>query len=300
MEKSINIRKNYIRMIFTPIFLVMICYGVTYGELVNIAPLYGTVTADSSWSERPAYLAIDGDSSPSQSQWSAGDWASPENPHWLIVDLQNNYPISQIIVCGFPFVPGDYYWGYTNYYNLYTSTNGIDWVLIGSDWWAEDNDPAIYSDTFVFNDKPLIRYVKYEVIGGTHWAGLQELMIYTDNVSYYNFIGFLSPVENPQVVNVGKAGRTYPIKWQLKDYSGNFISDLSVVKSMQYYQTSTDASSPSDIMPETSGSSGLHYDSTSNQYVFNWKTPKTLLGDYVFTLTLNDGTQHEALFRFTK
>jgi hypothetical protein len=96
----------------------------------------------------------------------------------LIVDLQNEYDISQITVAGPPWV-GSPYLGYTNVYNLYTSTNGTNWTLIASDWWAEDPDPAVYSDTYVLSGDPL-RYVKYEVIGGTHWAGVAEIMTFAD------------------------------------------------------------------------------------------------------------------------
>jgi hypothetical protein len=70
---------------------------------------------------------------------------------------------------------------------------------------------------------------------------------------------------------------------------------------LRYWQTVN--SSPiwdEPLSDDTSGASGLRYDSTSNQFIFTWQTAKSFTGSYEFILTLNDGTVHMALFKFTK
>ena len=121
----------------------------------------------------------------------------------------------------------------------------------------------------------------------------------------YDFVGagFLSPIANPPGVNTGKPGAQFPMKWQLKSPSGKFVSDLGTVKAVEYQTdgnpptcTFSSAMGPRVALPN--GGTALRYDTKNNQFVYNWTTP-TSPGCYVFTLTLSDGTEHQAYFKLS-
>jgi len=111
--------------------------------------------------------------------------------------------------------------------------------------------------------------------------------------------GFGPPVANPPDTNTVRAGSTVPVKWQLPDGQGGYVSVLGVVTSLTTQEVlCLDLSSSTNEVPaSTSGNSGLHYDATTQQFIYNWNTGRSMAGKcYVFFLRLNDGSVHHANF----
>jgi hypothetical protein len=147
-------------------------------------------------------------------------------------------------------------------------------------------------------------------MGSAH--ALVAIFVVEPVVTGYTFIGFLPPVLNPgsdlahPVVNFGKAGRTYPVKWQLKDSEGNYVRDPVVVTELSWMEVEglENLDISEYVMDEEAaptGGTSLRYDLTDEQFIFNWKTEKGFAGkSYILYLELDDGSFYYALFHFDK
>jgi len=127
-------------------------------------------------------------------------------------------------------------------------------------------------------------------------------------VASYAFVGFESPVDN-DAVNVAKAGRAIPLKWQLYDLGGNPITNLApaAVHVTSVSVACASLAQSGDAVDEyAAGASGLQ-NLGGGAYQFNWATSKTF-ADSCRVLRLDLGEQnpdgtpfyHAAEFRFTK
>jgi hypothetical protein len=126
----------------------------------------------------------------------------------------------------------------------------------------------------------------------------------TTNASYtvsYNFIGFLSPLNSDtSIVNVGNAGRTYPVKYQLLDANNAYVTNAVAGTTINVVKVACDqingAATDAIDYASTTGGTALRYDTTANQYIYNWATPSTKNSCYRLIVTPPSGIQHVALF----
>lgn len=107
----------------------------------------------------------------------------------------------------------------------------------------------------------------------------------------YDYSGVLSPLSDNKV-NIIKPDRTVPIKFQLKDANGAYITNVQA----KIYITSDTAENKSLLFaplladPKKKDSNIFRYDSTDNQYIFNLNMKYYKSGTYQIKIDLGDGT----------
>lgn len=112
----------------------------------------------------------------------------------------------------------------------------------------------------------------------------------------YPFAGFFAPVDSSPAYNILKAGATVPIKFSLGGDRGLGIlaGNPSSVGVLCPVSATFDW-----IETTTNSTGGLRYDAAGSQYVYPWKSERSWAGTCRrFTLRLDDGTSHVALFQF--
>jgi hypothetical protein len=114
--------------------------------------------------------------------------------------------------------------------------------------------------------------------GDTHY--ITSAATVTQHV-LYKFGGFLAPLNKSLSY---APGRTVPVKFQLTDYNGQYVTSLSAIVSLQVLNASG-----SNVLTNA-GSTALRYDPTANQFVANWQTKGLAAGTYTVALSLADGT----------
>jgi hypothetical protein len=110
---------------------------------------------------------------------------------------------------------------------------------------------------------------------------------------HYTFSGFLAPLN--RTMPAGSLGKQIPIKFQLKDVTGNPVpfatvtAAISAVTSLQV-QLVDSSGNPLAAPFTPTTNTGMTYDSVTQQFTFSWQTKGLSAGYYNILLGLNDGT----------
>lgn len=104
----------------------------------------------------------------------------------------------------------------------------------------------------------------------------------------YDYSGILPPYKDGAAY---KMGRSIPVKFQLKDFDGNYITGVKA----EIYVAKIDENVPGLEIPGTSTSKALkdnrfRYESSENLYIFNLDTKGLSAGTWRLILKFDDGT----------
>ena len=167
---------------------IFFLFNMAYATPINIANTKGTATANSSYSTNTADLAIDNIVS-ATNYWNAGDQGQIGDVNWLTIDLGIVFNVNSIDL--FSPLSDGYYSGNTTNYNVYYGFDNVNWTLVDTGIFVDET--AQITDNFSFGTSGQnMRYVKYEVDGGTHWSAISEIKIWSDDNSGSN-----NPVPEP-------------------------------------------------------------------------------------------------------
>jgi hypothetical protein len=116
--------------------------------------------------------------------------------------------------------------------------------------------------------------------------------------SLFNFAGFLAPSNEPPTLNLVTRGSLVPIRWQLPDGNGGFVTNPASFTSATVGSL-TCGSAPVVAFNDTAGGpAGIAYDSATNTFTYNWQTSTSWTGCRKLTIKLRDNTLHELRFKF--
>lgn len=152
-------------------------YSMAYATPINVANLYGTATANSTYSS-PA-LAIDNIVS-KDNYWVVNDYGTISDPNWLVIDLGSVFSVNSIDL--FWQLSDGIYPGYTTNYNVYFGPDSTNWTFVDSGIFVDETSQITDSFNFGTTGQDM-RYVKYEVDGGSHWSAISEIQVWSDDGS---------------------------------------------------------------------------------------------------------------------
>ena len=145
----------------------------------------------------------------------------------------------------------------------------------------------------------------YSTVVGSHTviatatdrAGNVKTASATYTVLPWTFRGFHQPVDMGGVWNTIKGGATVPLKFEVFAGSTELTNTSVVVQPLTATQSLCSGGPTDDIEILATGGSGLRYDDSAGQFIYNWQTPKKAGFCYVVTITLTDGSSLSGKFQ---
>lgn len=135
----------------------------------------------------------------------------------------------------------------------------------------------------------------------TDHVGNVATLTRTYQVKPWTLDGFYRPVDMNGVLNTVKAGSTVPLKFNVFKGADRMTSGIGATFAVRPMDCQSQAVTDAVEELTTTGSTSLRYDSTAQQWIQNWATPKSGAGScYVTTMTTADGSSLSASFKLTK
>jgi len=157
----------------------------------------------------------------------------------------------------------------------YSLDDGMSWQAMAASDGAFDQPVEAVTATFTATS---IELKQVCVRGADARGNIGEMTCLGISV-LYKFEGFFRPVQMG-VINCAKAGRTIPIKWQLKDAAGVLVTDRRSFEGLYSYPVDckTWIGDPSQAVQEFSTNSKGLMLTEGGSWQYNWKTPKEYAG----------------------
>lgn len=116
--------------------------------------------------------------------------------------------------------------------------------------------------------------------------------------SAFNFEGFLAPASAPPTLNLVARGSLVPVRWQLPDGNGGFVSNPASFASASVGWLSCGNAPAVPLTDTASGAAGISFDAATHSFTYNWQTGSSWTGCRKLTIKLRDKSLHELRFRF--
>jgi sugar lactone lactonase YvrE len=117
-------------------------------------------------------------------------------------------------------------------------------------------------------------------------------------MSFFNWEGFLAPLQGPPTLNLVPRGSLVPIRWRLPDGNGGFVTNTASFASATVGSLSCGGGPTVPLNDTATGPAGISFDPGTSSFVYNWQTSASWTGCRKLTIRLRDNSTWEARFRF--